>query len=69
VEDERETQVTDTRVIQILRVFETSLLRYPEILRFTELVDYSEGTVEFRLRLARRTGGTTTGDSKERKDV
>jgi hypothetical protein len=54
---------------KLVKVISETLLRYPEVLQFTQLADHLGGTMEFRLRLAHRPGGTTTGDSKERKDV
>jgi len=42
---------------------------YREILSASILTDLVEDTVEFRLRLAHRSGGTTSEDSQEKEEV
>ena len=66
--DERPEEPEDlTRIQKILKNFFVTR-RFSEILGFTLQEDLLSGEVEFRLRLARRSGGTTTGDSTERKE-
>jgi len=70
VEQEEDPEAEDERLRKhLLKIFSNSFVSYPEILSMTQLVDLLGGTVEFRLRLARRSEGTTPRDSKERKDV
>jgi hypothetical protein len=65
-EEIRKTEESNQKVVKLI---ENLLRSYPEILSATQLVDLLNGTVEFRLKLARRSSGATAEDSKERKDV
>ena len=71
MEEIESRETLEEMIEKVLKLFATSLRSYPEIDSFTQLVDLLNGTMEFRLRLSRRSGAPPSGDSagKENKFV